>query len=163
MTHAAIACEFSDDSSITSSDIEPHISHTHNLVYTDFRMKQIDGNISLPSDASFASSSDNSSASEDAEDSSSDISCPAVNVIPVNIGNRPRPPRVHLTNNRPRVLRTLRRDNKAVQGLSLPVISNYNMRSLLPKLDYFVEDFEDRDIGLSFLTEILEKSCNVKH
>ena len=114
-------------------------------------------NESDPSD-----SSDNFD-TEVAADQSIDIICPAVNVIPVYIRNHPLPPRTHYSNNQPRLLRTLKRDNKALQGLSLPIISNYNMRSLLPKLDCFVEDFEERDIGLSFLTEIWEKSCNKKH
>ena len=69
----------------------------------------------------------------------------------------------HDSNKKTRFLKTLRRSNKAVQGLSLPAISNYNMRSLLPKLDSFAEDFEERDTGLSFLTEIWEKSCNKQH
>ena len=163
LTHEAISCVLCDYSSLTSSDIEYHTSDTHNRDFTGFHIKQIDGNISQATDTTFTSSSDDSNSSKDADESLNDISCSAVNAIPVNIGNRPSCPRVHLSIERPRVLRTLRRDNKAVQGLSLPVISNYNMRSLLPKLDYFVEDFVERDIGLSFLTEIWEKSCNVKH
>ena len=51
-------------------------------------------------------------------------------------------------------LKTLRRDNKAVQGLSLPVLSSYNMRSIWAKLDCYAEDFIERTVGLSFLTEI---------
>ena len=37
------------------------------------------------------------------------------------------------------------------------------MRSLLPKLDSYAEDFEDRDTGVSFLTEIWTKAENNKH
>ena len=80
-------------------------------------------NESDPSD-----SSDNFD-TEVAADQSIDIICPAVNVIPVYIRNRPLPPRTHYSNNQPRLLRTLKRDNKALQGLSLPIISNYNVLS----------------------------------
>ena len=144
----------------------------HKAIIVTAQLNQLDGNMTFESDSSSSSmigdesdpsdSSDNSDI-EAAADQSIDIICPTVNVIPVYIGNRPLPPRTHHSNNQPRFLRTLKRDNKALQGLSLPIISNYNMRSLLPKLDYFVEDFEERDIGLSFLTEIWEKSCNKKH
>ena len=65
--------------------------------------------------------------------------------------------------NQQRFLKTLKRDKKAVQGLSLPVLSNYNMRSIFPKLDSFSEDFIERSVGVSFLTEIWEKSTNKKH
>ena len=59
--------------------------------------------------------------------------------------------------------RRIRRDNKAVQGLSLPRISNYNMRSIFPKLDNFALDMEERESDLTFLTEVWEKLENKKH
>ena len=37
------------------------------------------------------------------------------------------------------------------------------MRSIFPKLDSYAEDFNERAIGLSFLSEIWEKSSNKKH
>ena len=51
--------------------------------------------------------------------------------IPTQVGYRPM--RVHIERP-PASWRTIRRNNKAVQALTLPVISNYNMRSFLPKI-----------------------------
>jgi hypothetical protein len=48
----------------------------------------------------------------------------------------------------------IRRDNRAVQALSLPKISNYNMRSLLPKIGNFSLDVKERELDISFLTEV---------
>ena len=42
-------------------------------------------------------------------------------------------------------------------------MSNYNMRSLMPKILNFGIDMEDRNCSISFLTEIWEKSENKKH
>ena len=46
----------------------------------------------------------------------------------------------------------IRRDNKAVQGLTLPRITNYNMRSLIPKIGNFALDMDERECDISFLT-----------
>ena len=125
---------------------------------SSFHIDQLDGNISMSSDESFTSSSKNLSVHDGSF-------CPDVDIIPVIIGNRPLPPPLETQTSlrRTRVLKTLRRSKKAIQGLSLPTITNYNMRSLLPKLDCWVEDFEERSVGLSFLTEIWEKAANKKH
>ena len=61
------------------------------------------------------------------------------------------------------VLKTIRRDNKAVQALSLPNISNYNMRSLIPKIQNFSLDMRERLVDISFLTEVWQKLENKKH
>ena len=42
-------------------------------------------------------------------------------------------------------------------------MSSYNMRSLMPKMDNFGRDMDDRMCSLSFLTEIWEKSERKKH
>ena len=93
-----------------------------------------------------------------------EVICPDVYSIPVIIGNRSsslkkKEQRIM----KPRFIRTVRRSNKVLQSLSLPTISLHNMRSLLPKLDSYADDFEDRDTGVSFLTEIWTKSDNKKH
>ena len=59
--------------------------------------------------------------------------------------------------------KTIRRDNKVLQALSLPKFSNYNMRSLIPKIGHFGADMEDRNCDLSFLSEVWEKSENKRH
>ena len=80
--------------------------------------------------------------------------------IPIQIGHRPEKQIV----NRPIPSRkTLRRDNKAIQALTLPKLSNYNMRSLFGKILNFSEDMNERLTDLSFLTEIWEKKENKKH
>ena len=63
----------------------------------------------------------------------------------------------------PPVRKTVRRDNKVLQSVSLPKLSNYNMRSFLPKIENFGIDMHDRNCSLSFLTEVWEKSENKKH
>ena len=60
-------------------------------------------------------------------------------------------------------LKTIRRDNKAVQALSLPKVSNYNMRLLIPKIGNFANDMHERAVDIAFLTEVWEKSENKKH
>ena len=105
---------------------------------------QLDGNISI--------TSLNSSLSLD--------TLPA-STIPVHIGFRPSS--FPVSERLLPVRKTIRRDNKVVQALSLPRISSYNMRSLMPKLNCFVEDMLDRNCQLSFLTEIWTKSENKRH
>ena len=138
LTHERFSCASSDDS----------IS----------LINQLDGNASLSSTYFLDSSSYlNHLADADSLSSAPD------NKIPVITGFRPTKQRNHEGRLFPRNLKTIRRDNKTIQGLSLPVVSNYNMRSIFPKLDSYAEDFHEREIGLSFLSEIWEKSLNKKH
>ena len=80
--------------------------------------------------------------------------------IPTQAGYRPakviieRPPHSR---------RTIRRDNKTVQALTLPRILNYNMRSLFSKIGHLALDIQERESDLIFLTEVWEKSENKKH
>ena len=120
---------------------------------------QLDGNMSLSSLSSSLTSLDASSSI-----SILDVThCSAVNSIPVFLGNRPPTNNQNAYLRKPSCIKTLRRSNKTLQSISLPLISVYNMRSLLPKLDSFTQDFEDRATGLSILTEIWEKADNKKH
>ena len=110
-------------------------------------MDQLDGNVSL------LSCSDSCSDPLDTDSIS--------NPIPVHTGYRPNS---NIFNSRlPPVRRRIRRDNKVLQAASLPKISNYNMRSLMPKILNFGTDMEDRNCSISFLTEVWEKSENKKH
>ena len=81
--------------------------------------------------------------------------------IPVQTGHRPSicNPSLRL----PPVRKTIRRDNKVLQAVTLPKMSNYNMRSLMPKLFNFGTDMEDRCCSISFLTEVWQKAENKKH
>ena len=50
-----------------------------------------------------------------------------------------------------------------MQALTLPRITNYNMRSLFPKLGNFARDMIERESDISFLTEVWQKQENKKH
>ena len=77
--------------------------------------------------------------------SSSDSDGPPLN-ISVQIGHRPNS---KVINSRlPHARRVIRRDNKVLQAVSLPKLSSYNMRSLMPKIDNFGTDMEDRMCSL---------------
>ena len=105
-------------------------------------MEQLDGNISILSNLSSFCDSD------------------VPLCIPVHTGYRPD---TLLSARLPPARKTIRRDNKVLQALSLPKLSNYNMRSLMPKCENFGIDMENRNCSLSFLTEVWEKSESKKH
>ena len=63
----------------------------------------------------------------------------------------------------PPVRRTVRRNGKLLQCLSLPIIAVSNVRSLLPKINSFKTDVLEREIGLSLLSEIWEVKGKKKH
>ena len=135
LNHSCTYSSFNVSISSASDSSDSAHSSPDNLSWVNPCMIQLDGNITLSSDDSFVSSSDHSTCSS-ATDNNHDLSeksCPNVNTISVQIGNRPPPPfDQYESYKKTRVLKTLRRSNKAVQGLSLPSISNYNMRLLLP-------------------------------
>ena len=79
--------------------------------------------------------------------------------IPTQIGHRP--PKVNIQRPPPS-WRTIRRDNKAIQALTLPRACNFNMRALFPKLNHLSEDMIERECDISFLTEVWEKKENKK-
>ena len=83
-----------------------------------------------------------------------------VNPIPVHIGNRPAK---IIYERPPKTWRTLRRDNKTIQALTLPKVANYNMRSLFPKIGNFSLDMRERTTDIAFLTEVWEKREKKKH
>ena len=103
---------------------------------------QLDGNISLSSSLDLS-----------LDDFVSDC-------IPVHTGFRPLKP---VSARPPSVRRAIRRDNKALQGLTLPKVSCYNMRSLIPKVESLGNDMQDRNCSLSFLSEIWTKSEKKSH
>ena len=80
--------------------------------------------------------------------------------IPVHSGYRPPKP---VSDRPPPVRRVIRRDNKALQALTLPKVSCYNMRSLIPKVESLGNDMQDRNCSLSFRTEIWTKSETKSH
>ena len=61
------------------------------------------------------------------------------------------------------IRRVIRRENRCVEALSLPVILSYNMRSIWGKLANFAEDVHERSGEIIFLCEVWEKSENKKH
>ena len=83
-----------------------------------------------------------------------------MNKIPVQISHRPK---IQIIERPPPARKTIRRDKKSIQALSLPNISSYNMRSLFGKIQNLSEDMNIRLTDISFLTEIWEKKENKKH
>ena len=61
------------------------------------------------------------------------------------------------------IRKTIRRDNRCLQALTLPKVLNYNMRSIFSKLENFSEDILQREGDICFLTEVWEKQENKKH
>ena len=109
------------------------------------KIDQLDGNISLCStDETFSSPVSNKSPK-----------------ISVQIGHRPN--KILVSERLPPYRKTIRRDNKVLQAVTLPKFSSYNMRSLMPKLSSWATDMIDRMCSLSFLVEIWQKSENKKH
>ena len=53
---------------------------------------------------------------------------------------------------------TVKRNNKQLEGISLPVISVSNLRSLTPKLYSFKNDMIQREISVSLCSEVWEKA-----
>ena len=82
------------------------------------------------------------------------------NLIPVVTGYRPYRETI---NRQPAVRVVIRRENKCLQALSLPVILSYNMRSIWGKLNSFATDMQEREGEISFLCEVWEKSESKKH
>ena len=90
----------------------------------------------------------------------SKISMHYLHDISIQVGYRP--PKLILE--RPPYTRTtIRRDNKKIQALSLPKISNYNVRSFWSKVSNFSRDMIERQSDACFLTEVWEKKENSKH
>ena len=80
--------------------------------------------------------------------------------IPVVISERTRRP---TADRLPAIRRVLRRENKCIEALSLPIILSYNMRSIWGKLDSLALDMVERSGAICFLNEVWEKMENKKH
>jgi hypothetical protein len=61
------------------------------------------------------------------------------------------------------VRQTVRRDNKLPVCQSLPIVSVSNCRSLIPKVNNFVDDMLEREIGVALLSEVWQKANSKKH
>ena len=113
---------------------------------------QFDGNVSFLSDQSFSTNSDNYGNYFNARINQE---------IPVQVGNRPH--KQLYCARLPSVRKTIKRNNKVLQAVSLPKMSSYNMKSLWSKVGNFGTDMQDRNCSLSFLVEVWQKSENRKH
>ena len=78
------------------------------------------------------------------------------NKIPVIYGYRPIKPHIA---RQPSARRTIRRENKCVEALSLPIISSYNMRSIWGKLKCFSDDMHERG-KILYIRRKLKKCWN---
>ena len=61
------------------------------------------------------------------------------------------------------VRQTVKRDNKLPVCQSLPIVSVSNCRSLIPKVNNFVDDMLEREIGVALLSEVWQKATSKKH
>ena len=61
------------------------------------------------------------------------------------------------------VRKVIPRDNNIIQARSLPIITNYNMRSFLPKIDNFCKDVSERESDICFITEIWQTKESKSH
>ena len=52
---------------------------------------------------------------------------------------------------------TIKRDNRFIEALSLPIFSVYNMRSIWSKLSSLSEDMDERCTDFSILSEVWER------
>ena len=111
----------------------------HTLTETLFC--QFDGNVTISSDVS-------------------EFSDPIGIQIPTQIGFRPYK---SILEPLPPTRKVIYRSNRNIQALTLPKITNYNMRSLWGKILNLSEDIMDRQSDLIFLTEVWQKVENRKH
>ena len=143
-----------------------------------FILPQLDGNISFSSSISSLNETSsnctvNSSCSSSFESLTSENTNPSFedswfshpssrlvdceNYIPVISGYRP--PKIVIVR-QPAVRRVIRRENKCIQALSLPIFLVYNMRSIWAKQNNFSADVHERSADLVFLNEVWGKSEN---
>ena len=60
-------------------------------------------------------------------------------------------------------LKTIYRNNRISQCVNLPVVSVSNLRSLWPKVRAYCADLAEREISLSILSEVWQRTGNKKH
>ena len=109
---------------------------------------QLDGNFSI-------SSVSENAIDDDLNNSFSDSSIPVI-ISSRSSSRHPLQRRQHW--NRP-----IRRDNNLLEALNLPAFTVYNMRSLWSKQNNLAEDIIERNVDISFLSEVWEKKENVQH
>lgn len=68
-----------------------------------------------------------------------------------------RPEKIFENKIRPRVLKTIKCDNKFLISIDLPKIAVYNHRSIWSKIDNFALEFDEINFGIAFTSEIWEK------
>ena len=82
------------------------------------------------------------------------------NNIPVIVNFRP--PKVIKIYRHP-TRKTIRRDNRGELSLNLPTLAVYNHRSIWSKINNFILEFEEMNMGVSFHSEVWERKENKKH
>ena len=88
---------------------------------------------------------------------------PPPQYIPVHTGFRPRKSNLHSRGSPSLNNITIKRDNRLIEALSLPVFSVYNMRSIWSKLESLAEDMDERGVDFAILSEVWEKKENPCH
>ena len=141
-------------------DISPLSNNNYGIVNQE--IPQFDGNITIDTDSitSEISCSCCNTLLNSSMLSTNDDYQHKPNHIPTQVGYRP----ARVINERPQHSRkVIRRDNKNIQALTIPNMTNYNIRALFPKIDNFARDMEERESDLSFITEVWQKLENKKH
>ena len=141
-------CDERNETVANKSDLNTHDYRIQKNSDTELsNLFQVDGNISIPSlgdSTLFLNESSHYSSS-----------------IPVVVSSRtsflPQLERRACFN------RHIRKDNNLLEALNLPAFTVYNMRSLWSKVNSLGEDIIERDVAISFLSEVWEKKENVLH
>jgi hypothetical protein len=141
-------CDKCNETVANKSDLNTHDYHIQKNSDTELsNLFQVDGNISIPGlgdSTLFLNKSSHYSSS-----------------IPVVVSSRtsflPQLERRACFN------RHIRKDNNLLEAINLLAFTVYNMRSLWSKVNSLGEDIIERDVAISFLSEVWEKKENVLH
>ena len=125
-----------------------------------FSVSSSDSSLSLPSPTSSVGSSSLKDSIPDSSWFSQTSRFDASFPIPVHTGFRP--PKIPQGNRDTNNVR-IRRDNRFAEASSLPAFTVFNMRSIWSKLNNLADDMEERNVDISFLSEVWEKKENKKH
>ena len=85
-----------------------------------------------------------------------------VNIFKNNVHTFPAPswyePTVRHYKSRSPVRKTIKRDNRIAKSVHLPVLAVSNLCLLMPKLNNFIEDMHQREVGVALLSEVWQKA-----
>ena len=150
-----ISCESSETSTTNESSDKDSTNESSEKDSTN-ESEEMNMSSELETDNDIEDSDEQSDKDEEVENEANEQE----GSIPVVVGNRPPP---QAPDAREPVRKTIKRNNKLVEALSLPKMTLYNVRSAWSKWSNIAEDMEMRETDVSFLTEVWEKSEHKKH